>query len=240
MSPLLNAPYWQERMGRSTPTYSGEWWLDWEHEKVMRWSLRRALDGIDDRVLRILEAGCADGRWAAWMAAAFGVRVMGTDALEYPGVRKRMDLFIQCDLEQLDKCREAKRFNPNVLLYMNSLTCVADWRKAVQAGAHVGAPWVICFDNFMTPTPAFLKNLPHRRPIQLPALEYEWELHGYEVAQEVAGDWFHRKLFLKTPRWSHPAVAVATLGLDWVASRVLWPDRARHIAVLFEKTSVDG
>jgi len=236
--PLVNETFWRERMGTTSPCWSGERWLDWEHGFVMRWAIRRVWPPHPLK-MRVLDVGCGDGRWSAWMKQEFGADVKGTDALEYPGVRQRVT-FSQCDAEQLTLTfGPGGRWRPELAVCLNSLTCVADWKKAVAQVCKV-APRVIAFDNFQTPTPPWLKGLPHRRPIELPELVKEFGRHGFVVKEIATADWFHRKLFLATPVWLHPLVAVVTLVLDLGASWILPPEKGRHVAVQFVKRALTG
>jgi SAM-dependent methyltransferase len=241
--PLVNEQFWRDRLGRAAPAWSGDRWLDWEHAVVVRSALRRIWPA-DLRPLtparrrhpaRVVVAGCGDGRWTQWLMDEFGVAAYGADALEFPGVRERLGrCFLRLDPEHLAEVLPLRRWKPDIVVFLNSLTCVENWRRALRQAAEL-APRVLAFDNFQTPTPPWLKGLPHRRPIdliQLTAAAYE---AGLVLERGVAGDVMHRRLFLTTPRWLHPAVAVVSAAIDLVAARLLRPSRARHSAMLFRR-----
>jgi hypothetical protein len=92
---------------------------------------------------------------------------------------------------------------------------------------------VIVYDNFTTPTPPWLRGLPHRHAIDQHSLRSEFGKHGFVAATAIPADRFHRQLFLQTPRWTWPAVAVVSAVLDLLAARVLPPLLARHVAFHF-------
>lgn len=241
MSPLLSETYWKRRFGWDSPCWSGEKWVDWEHAVVLRSAFRRIWP---NRAGRVLDVGCGDGRWSEWLAKTFGVEVWGTDALEFPGVHARIastttrfpmggfTRFEHVDAQELTKNARLQKYRPDVVVFMNSLAYVSDWKQAVAEACHL-APVVIAFDNFQTPVPPWLRNLEHRRSIDQHQLRGAFVSHDMRVDKVVSADWFHRKLFLKTPRWMHPGVAVVSAGLDLVAARVLPPLAARHVAFRF-------
>jgi SAM-dependent methyltransferase len=244
MSPLVNETFWRERFGKVAPCWSGDRWLDWEHGLVMRaafkriwprdWHRRWTDDrGWDGPAVRVLDVGCGDGRWSLWMQERFRAWVIGTDALEFPGVRNRVP-FKQVDAESLTTDPKLVDWKPDVVVFMNSLTCMTNWRTAVREACDL-APLVLAFDNFMTPTPPWLKGLPHRRPIELPALVTQFHRCGFGVKEAVAADVMHRRLFLKTPRWLHPLVALTSAAIDLTVPHWVKPMKARHSAVLFQR-----
>lgn len=240
--PLVNEAYWRDRFGQASPCWSGTKWLDWEHGIICRHAFRRVLKGVfpggESLPLgrlgtRVIDVGCGDGSWTRWMINEFGFHAHGVDALEWPDVRDRIS-FTLADAEAVDRVEQLVRWDADLVVYMNSLTCVADWRAAVKAGMNL-APRVLCFDNFQTPTPAYWKNLPHRKPIQVFDLAEEFLNNGYEIEDAVTADWFHRKLFLLTPQFTHPVVAGVSAALDLAAAHVLPAGRARHSAILFKR-----
>lgn len=234
--PLHNEAYWRARLGRAAPCWSGERWLDWEHAWVVRSALRRLWPAeVRGRSRRVLDVGCGDGRWTAWMARRFGVQVRGVDALEYPGVRDRLgEAFRLADAERLTEEPWAAGWRPDLVVCLNTLTSTSDWRRALGEAAAIG-PRVLVFDNFQTPTPPWLQGLPHRQPITVPELTAAAGEAGLGVERAVAADVMHRRLFLRSPRWAHPAVALVSAGIDLVAARLLRPGRARHSAWLFRR-----
>jgi len=226
--PLVNRQFWLERLGSASPCWSGDKWLDWEHGIIARSAYRRI---FPKQVMRVLDIGCGDGSWSKWVTDTFGVTVMGTDAIVWPGVSSRIS-FIEADAELIDEHPAVKTFRPELAVFMNSLTCVADWKKAIGAACRV-SDRVLAFDNFMTPTPPWWKGLPHRNPITLPELVEGFKVHGFSIEKIVAADLFHRRLFLSTPKFLHSAVAVTSVGLDLLAARLISPKNARHSGVLF-------
>ncbi len=225
---LVNRQYWVDRFGSASPCWSGDRWVDFEHGVVARHAVCRLWP---KGVQRVIDIGCGDGRFSEWMALRFGVGVLGTDALTYPGVEGRI-IFLELDAEEMSETTALHAWDAQMAVFMNSLTCMADWRAAVVQATQV-CERVLVFDNFTTPTPPWLKGLPHRVPIEQPELEAAFSEAGFVVERKLAGDWLHRKLFLRTPRWSHPAVAVASASFDVLLAHVLPASRARHVAYLF-------
>lgn len=225
--PLLNDGHWIRRMGQASPLWSGEMWLDWEHERVIKRAYRRIWPRGEVRTA--VDVGCGDGRLTRWMAQTFGCFVMGVDALEFPGVRDRVQ-FRCIDPERLhDEIDEV-----DLVVFSNSLTCLAHWEAALESASLVGR-MILAFDNFQTPTPEWGKRVDYRQPIQVTDIDLKMRSLWMRRIRGVAADWFHRKLFLKTPQWSHPGVAVVTWWLDWAASIVLKPEQARHSALLYRR-----
>jgi len=227
--PLVNRQYWLDRLGQSSPCWSGEKWLDWEHGIIARSAFRRI---FPRDVRRVLDIGCGDGRWSQWMRDIFDVVVLGTDVIQWPAVEYRIK-FVEADAEELLRSKVVLEFRPELAVFMNSLTCVAHWQRAVASVCKI-SDRVLAFDNFMTPTPIWWKNLPHRKPIRLPQLVDEFLGYGFIVEKVVAADLFHRRLFLAAPRWTYGAVATVSAGLDLAAARLIQPEKARHSAVLFK------
>jgi len=225
---VINPKYWEERFAQGT--WSGEKWLDWEHGVISRHAFRRI---FPRDVKWVLDVGCGDGKWTRWMRKEFGVQTLGTDALDWPEVRGNT-AYVHWDAESLEESSSIRGMKPDLVVLMNSLTCMVEWRKAVKSACKV-SDRVLVFDNFMTPTPQFLKGLPHRRPIELPQVLCEFIAQFFTLEKMVPADIFHRRLLLKTPRWSHPGVAAITCGLDLIASHVIRVADARHSALLFRK-----
>lgn len=226
--PLVNERYWQERLEQGGPCWSESPALNWEHGIISRHAMRRVFPrdlGV------VIDVGCGDGRFSQWMRDKFDVFVVGVDALEWPGIRGRVP-FLQCDAEAIGEDREVCALKPDVVVFMNSLTCMADWRQAVASAVKL-APRVLAFDNFQDPTPSYWRDLPHRKPIPFGELVGEFKKLGFEVEKAVAADVFHRRLFLRTPRWLHGPVALLTAAMDLVAAHTVTPMEARHSAVLF-------
>jgi SAM-dependent methyltransferase len=237
--PLVNEAYWRARFGTAAPCWSGDRWVDWEHAIVVRSALRQIWPR-KPVVWRVLDVGCGDGRWTAWMRDEFNVFVRGTDALEFPGVRQRLgDWFRKVDAEELLAAPEVAGFRPDLVVFLNSLTCVLNWRGALDQAARL-APRVLVFDNLMTPTPPWLKGLPHRRPIEQPELLFAAAKLGLYAVRVVTADVMHRRLFLRTPRWAHPVVAVVSAAIDLAAQRIVVPSQARHVAVLLGRVPERG
>lgn len=232
--PLVNEQFWQDRMGQSDPCWSGDRWLDWEHATVVRRMLRRIWP---EPVVRAVDVGCGDGRWTVWIDGRYPkLMIKGTDMLEYPGVRENLPFrFVRADAERVHENSWLGRFAPSMVLSLNTITCVADWRAATESMRKLSGRYVLMFDNFQTPTPWWWNDLPHRRPIELPELIEDFEKAGWKVVRMVTGDVWHRRLFMVTPRWMHPVTAVVSAALDWIAAYTVRPINARHQGVLFEK-----
>lgn len=232
--PLLNEKFWKDRFGKGDPCWSGDKWLDWEHATVVRRALRRAWP--DEHVTWILDVGCGDGKWTEWMTDEFPMmQVLATDALQYPGVADRVMFFVQADAEQLHLDTTIVDWYPELVVCLNTITCVENWREATASMRAVSDGYVLLFDNFQTPTPPWWTNLPHRKPIELPDLIADFAQVGWIAEKVITGDNWHRRLFLKTPKWTHPVVAVVSAILDAVAARRVDPYEARHQAVLFKR-----
>lgn len=239
--PLINEAYWRLRFGQASPCWSGDRWLDWEHGVVARHAVRRVWPAdLRGQTIALLDIGCGDGRFTAWMSREFKVQYRGLDALEFPGHVLGSALIVG-DAEQLSRLPEIGtphqsygRYLPDIVCFVNSLTCMQDWREAVSEAMKV-ADRVLVFDNLQTPTPAYWRNLPHRKAVRVDELLAAFDGEGFAVERAVAADWFHRKLFVRTPRWLHAAVAMLTCGLDLAAAHVLPVRRGRHMAILFRR-----
>lgn len=172
--PLVNEEFWRDRMGESDPCWSGDRWLDWEHATVVRRMLKRLWP---EDIARAVDVGCGDGRWTRWLYDRFPrLMIKGTDALVYPEVGSNLPMaFVQADAERVDLVPMLKRFAPEMVLCLNTITCVEDWRKATRAMRRLSDVYVLMFDNFQTPTPSWWRNLPHRKPIELPELISDFE-----------------------------------------------------------------
>lgn len=237
--PLFNEPYWRERVGLSGGSVSGEGWLDWEHDGVLDAVFRKVMRPLSasttrwSHQLRILDVGGGDGRLGAWMEQAYDVGVMTTTDLEWWPVASGATVVI-CDSESFDADVRVTRFAPDVVQFIDSLSMVEDWPTAARAARRL-APMVLCVDNFESPTPPYRRSMPARVPITWRALVSNFEMAGWKVRQSWTVDVMHRKLFLSTPKWSHPLVARVSLAIDLLAQRIVSPAGARHSAWLFVK-----
>lgn len=234
--PLLNKDYWVSRFGFGSPCWSGDRWVDWEHGVVARHAIRRI---FPRDASRIVDVGCGDGRFTLWMSGTFDVEYLGVDALEFPGVKRLGSAFYKGDAEELEAILSRNdaaygRWEPDLVVFMNSLAYMSDWRKAVRAGMAV-APRVLVFDNFQTPTPVYLTDLSHRKPITVHELLAAFAAEGWELEKAVAADWFHRKLLLRAPQFLQAPVALLTCVMDLAVAHLLPVHRARHMAVLFRR-----
>lgn len=226
--PSYDEAYWQERADKGLVHPWGAW-LDWEHRKVLKAAVSRV---FPRRAGVVIDAGCGSGRWSRWMEETFDCEVVGTDQFEWAGVKSRVRRFVQADAETLDTVLELQALRPTVVAHINSLTCTANWRKAVGSACRL-APLVVAFDNFQTPTPPWRQTLHHRQPIEVPQLVEQFATEGYSVLDAAAGDVLHRRLFLSSPAWAYAAVAVVTAAVDLTVAPWLTPMQAKHSAFLF-------
>lgn len=253
--PLVNRSYWEQRIAEGGSTWSENRWLDLEHGIVARAVFRRlwprdALapftsvhigQQLTTRRRKVLDVGAGDARWSAWMAEEFDVDVFSMDAVPWPvsdDAWKWLEGYAIGDAEALDELGAVRRFAPDAVVFMNSLTCIADWQKALKSAARLVPSLVIVFDNLMYPVPPWAKAMKHRVAISWPEVENAMLLLGYVREEAVGGDVLHRKWFLHTPRFLHPLVAVISAAIDVTASRILPFHRCRHIGLVFRRARV--
>ena len=231
--PLKSREHWERRFGESNPNWSGDRWLDIAHGRALRSGLKRIWP---DDASRVLDVGAGDGRVGRWVKDRMGVKVRALDEVEFPSVRARLGPPILCDAERMHWNSEVRLLSPDMVMMVNSLTCTMNWRQMLSAAFEATQRYVLVLDNLQTPTPEFRKGLPHVFPVELPELVKLATRRGASpVVRMRTVDVFHRRMFLKTPKWVHPAVCGITIAGDLAAQRVLTPIRARHVAVLFEK-----
>lgn len=123
-----------------------------------------------------------------------------------------------------------RRLAPVDLEIVDRLTGIG-WQDALAYALDKSQPRTVLFsDNVMEPRPEWR---PRREHIVWPQLVLEMAKAGYMVEKVVTVDAWHRRLFLRTPKWSHAGVAVVTLLLDAYSMLVVpWQD-ARHTAWRF-------
>lgn len=229
--PVRDLGHWASRVGQAAPCHYGDRWLDLYADWIRKSAVRRIFPA---GVRSVLDVGCGDGRFGAWIESQFRCQVTGVDCFDWPGARERVE-FVLGDAERL-----RDRFQPlsfDLATCVTVLQCTQDWRAAVQEVTAV-ARSVLVVENLQTPTPPWQRGLPEKGPIEFPPLVAEFRSQGFFLSTAVCVNLVDRRGFppmLPVPRWCAPACCVGTFVVDWVLSRCVQPERGRYAAVLFER-----
>ena len=169
----------------------------------------------------MLDIGCGDGRFSIWMQDELDCKVFGTDPFRWPKIWEQIK-FMRLAAESVDEAWSIKDWEPDIALFMDSLTFVSDWKKAIGAATRV-ATTVVVFDNFSNGR------------ITLPDLVWNFAGLGFDGTL-FTSDVIDRKLLRMTPPFLHPLMAYQTIVLDRIAAAVVNPYRATHVLAVFRAT----
>lgn len=228
--------HWTEKLQQPAPCHYGDPWLDRYSDWIRKAAVKRV---FPPGVRRVLDVGCGDGRFGAWVAHQFGCEVVGVDPFDWPGVRDRVR-FLQDDGETLVRAWKLGPFD--LALFVTSLPFMANWERAVTA-VRGKAKQVLVVENLQTPAPVWQQGLPEKEPIEYDELVRVFAARHFFVASSVCVNVVDRRGFsplLPVPEWCGPACAVGTFAVDWVLSRWVRPDRGRYAAVLFRRGNDDA
>lgn len=222
--PVRDPNHWNPKIGEAAPCHYGDRYLDLYATLVRMAAVRRL---HLRRGLRVLDVGCGDGQFGAWVKRAFGCEVVGVDAIDWTrGCFRYLDQHLIADAERLHI--PAGRFD--LAMFVTSLQYMADWRVAL-TNVCASVPKILVVENLQTPTPPWQYGLPEKDAFDYPTLVHELRARGFFVARAVVANVIDR-------RWFRPWVpglisCWLTLVADLVLSRMVSPPRGRYMAILF-------
>lgn len=223
--PVRDPNHWNSKIGEAAPCHYGDRYLDLYATLVRRAAVRR----LHLRPgLRILDVGCGDGQFGAWVKQEFSCAVVGVDAIDWYGARHRLDQFLIADAERLHI--SVGRFD--LAMFVTSLPFMANWRRALTKVC-ASVQEVLVIENLQTPTPPWQKELPEKEPIDYPTLVQAFAARGFFVSRAVCVNVVDRRWF--RPWVPGPIACWLTLAADLALSRLVSPPRGRYAAVLFRK-----
>ena len=222
--PVRDSTHWEPKLGQPSPCHYGDSWLDRYADTVRKAGVARIWpDGVE----LVLDVGCGDGQFAAWMKSKFKVVVAGVDAYHWPGAEARVDALYVEDAETFAHQVEPQGFD--LAVCVTSLPFMQDWRRCV-AGLTRAAMRVLVVDNLQHPPPEWQLELPEKRPISYWDLVQTFDAHRWSVEAATAINVLDRRLFFTLPSWLAYAL---TTPIDLMLAPGYRPPRARYSAVLF-------
>jgi len=222
--PVRDSTHWETRLGQPSPCHYGDGWLDRYADTVRKAGVERVWPGDAEIVL---DVGCGDGQFAAWMSRRFNVQVIGVDAYHWPGAQDRLDTLYVEDAESFPHLMLPG--SVDLAVCVTSLPFMRDWRRCV-SGLVRAARRVLVVDNLQHPPPDWQLRLPEKQPISYWDLVQTFDAHGWAVEAATAISVLDRRLFFRLAGWLAYAL---TLPVDLMLAPGYRPPRARYSAVLF-------
>ncbi len=164
------------------------------------------------KTTRVLDVGCGDGRFGAWVEEQFRVEVTGIDLVDHPGVRDRLSYFERRGAEGI-------KFFPfpynsfDLALLVDVLPSLKDYRR-VLSSLRDFSRFVLIVGEMQTPAPAHQPGQPHLRHVPLPQLLDDAKAIGYEVDEIAPVTILDRQLFGMMPHALQAVAYAASALLD--------------------------
>jgi SAM-dependent methyltransferase len=222
--PVRDSTHWEPKLGQSSPCHYGDDWLDRYADTVRKAGVARIWP--DDAEL-VLDVGCGDGQFAAWLKQEFNVAVAGVDAYHWPGAEDRLDALYVEDAETFAGHIQPQAFD--LAVCVTSLPFMQDWHRCI-AGLVRACKRVLVVDNLQHPPPEWQLGLPEKQPISYWDLVQTFDAHCWSVEAATAINVLDRRLFFHLPGWLAYAL---TVPIDLMLAPSTRPPRARYSAVLF-------
>lgn len=205
--PAKDSAYWAARARQGNSWY-GDRWLDWQAKVLCQWALHR-LDvplGPHDRVLDI---GCGDGRFSAWLAEKYGCPVTAVDLYDFKPVRHpRVTYRFGVDAEALPRDLLA-----DVGFMVGVLEGVRHRQAALESAARAVKHLVVVEELRKDPQPYQL-DMPHKWALYWDLFKAELALTPWEIAYWVPATMLDRAWAANVPRWLWPLVVPASVAVD--------------------------
>lgn len=257
--PVLNLDFWREReiaardarardgVSDMSPCHYREYWQDLYATRMRRRAMEELFARLplkfEEMCPRVLDVGCGDGRFGAWVARRFKVPVSGVDAFAF-GAYDRLQRFCQMDAENVSQI-VPKWGHFDVALLITVLPFVENPQKVLEELTHV-APFLIVLDNFQDPAPPWQLVLSYKRHIPVQKFFDMLSHAGWEFEFMTPVNVIDRALFVRTPRALYPLAYVATLLGEkfamWMLNTARWDySHVRYSALLLknQKWSAD-
>ncbi len=242
--PARDSTYWEARQEsqceNASPCHYQEYWQDLYATGMRRRGMERLFTALpraeDDRALRVLDVGCGDGRFGAWVARRFDVAVSGIDCYAW-GAYDRLRRFARIDAE--NAAQVVKKWGHfDAAMLVTVLPFVASAERVLEELTHV-APYLLVLDNFQDPAPAWQTRLSYKRHIPLWDFFAMASAAGYVMEETYPVNVLDRALFVHAPRVLYPFAYLATMLGEKLA---LWSiehgrlnvRHARYFAVLLK------
>jgi len=223
--PVRNAGHWEGKFGDENPCHYGDWYLDTYADIVRKAAVRRVFPG---RRLSVLDVGCGDGKFGAWVGRKFSCVVDGVDAFDWRGAGSRLNKFDVIDAEDMVLRADAY----DLAICVTSLPFMRNWRKTV-ANLCRSIPKILVVENLQTPTPPWNKGMVEKDQMDFTSLVWAFMSQGFMVADSTCVNVLDRRLFLTgAPK---PLAFALSLCVDLAAGFVVKPPAGRYAAVLFQR-----